>query len=154
MCVSDTFLFCFFNYIHHCHQLHTGDEVWDLIEIRRHYFELWFWIDLVATFPMELLLVASGSTGGGESEGGGDPSSDASRVKLLLRILKVPRLLRMGRLFKMLDQGQGAGIWRMLQTVFGLILLAHWCGCLFFFICQIERNNSEQTVWEPFLDMW
>ena len=44
-------------------------------------------------------------------------------------MLKVPRLLRVGRLFKLLDQGQGQGIWRMLQTVFGLIVLAHWFGC-------------------------
>ena len=50
---------------HHTQPIYTGDEEWDLIQIRRHYFELWFWIDLVATFPMELLLVAAG-TGGKE----------------------------------------------------------------------------------------
>jgi hypothetical protein len=125
---------------------HNGDEVWDLIEIRKHYFSFWFWIDLVATFPMELFLVI----GGANTNDGGD----ASRVKLILRMLKVPRLLRVGRLFKMLDQGQGQGIWRMLQTVFGLIVLAHWFGCTYFFLCRVERESGESTVWQPFQDMW
>ena len=44
----------------------------------------------------ELLLLAGGAKSG-EDDG------DASRVKLILRMLKVPRLLRVGRLFKMLD---------------------------------------------------
>ena len=126
---------------------HNGDEVWDLIDIRKHYFSFWFWIDLVATFPMELLLLAGGAKSG-EDDG------DASRVKLILRMLKVPRLLRVGRLFKMLDQGEGAGIWRMLQTVFGLIVLAHWFGCSYFFLCRVERESGADTVWGPFQDMW
>ena len=126
---------------------HNGDEVWGLIDIRKNYFSFWFWIDLVATFPMELLLLAGGAKSG-EDDG------DASRVKLILRMLKVPRLLRVGRLFKMLDQGQGAGIWRMLQTVFGLIVLAHWFGCSYFFLCRVERESGADTVWGPFQDMW
>ena len=60
---------------------HNGDEVWEISDIRKNYFAFWFWIDLVATFPMELLLVSTGANGG-------DDTGDASRVKLLLRMLK------------------------------------------------------------------
>ena len=116
--------------------------------IRKHYFAFWFWIDLVATFPMELILILAGASGDGNDADG------ASRAKLLLRMLKVPRLLRVGRIFKQLDQGASAGAWRMLQTVFGLIILTHWFGCSFFFLCRVERDNGEAKIWEPFLDMW
>ena len=37
-----------------------GDEVMDLKAIRTKYFTKWFWIDLVALFPFEILIVASG----------------------------------------------------------------------------------------------
>ena len=125
---------------------HNGDEVWDLKEIRQNYLALWFWIDLVATFPMEIVLVIGGVD---TSETG---TESATRTKLLLRLLKVPRLLRVGRIFKMLNQGRGAGAWRMGQTVFGLIILTHWFGCSFYFICRMELEAGVADVWPDYLD--
>jgi len=96
---------------------------------------------------MELLLIASNPESSGDA-------GEASRAKLILRMLKVPRLLRLGRIFKVIDESDAGGAWRMSQPVFMLILLAHWFGCGFFFLCRVEKTSGADTVWEPYLDLW
>ena len=69
-----------------------GDEVMDLKDIRTKYFSRWFWIDLVAVFPFEILIIASGK------------NLNIS----VFNLFKAPRLLRLGKLAKKLDQLAGA----------------------------------------------
>ena len=118
----------------------NGELEWDLKAIRNNYIRGWFVIDLVACMPLDLLLSPesffSGGTAVEESEG-----SDASRVKLMLRILKLPRLLRMGRIFKYLDRFKYASTWRVIRLLFVFVMIGHWFGCGFILLAQSQEDS-------------
>ena len=116
----------------------AGDEVFDLVLIRRNYMKLWFWIDVVACFPAEVFILLT--------------RSEDSRAKIMLRLLKTPRLFRIGRLFKYLNQFQYAAVWRLLRLVVALLFVSHWVACLYIFICRLEVQGGSQ-VWPPFYDL-
>ena len=65
--------------------------------IARNYLKLWFWIDLFATIPYDLLFQLA-------SHG----QSSAQGTVTALAVLKTPRLLRLGRLLRLLDRMKGA----------------------------------------------
>ena len=67
------------------------------------------------------------------------------RMKAILRLFKLPRLLRIGRLLKYLARFKYAGAIKILKFVFMLILIAHWSGCFFFFLMQIESEYGHGT---------
>ena len=66
-------------------------------------------------------------------------------MKAILRLFKLPRLLRIGRLLKYLARFKYAGAIKILKFVFMLILIAHWSGCFFFFLMQIESEYGHGT---------
>jgi hypothetical protein len=113
----------------------AGDEVFDLKLIRQNYMKLWFWIDVVACFPAEVFILMT--------------QSEDSRAKIMLRLLKMPRLLRIGRLFKYLNQFSW---WRLTRLVVALLFVSHWVACLFIFICRVELQGG-QEVWPAFFDI-
>ena len=117
----------------------AGDEVFDLAMIRKNYMKGWFPVDLVACFPAEILIIFT-------------QSSD-TRAKIMLRLLKIPRLLRIGRLFKYLNQFQYAAVWRIIRLVISLLFVSHWIACLYVFICRLEFESNDEGVWDPFIEM-
>ena len=102
----------------------AGDEVFNTKMIANNYMRNWFAIDLVACFPAEVFVLISGSKD--------------TRSKILLRLLKMPRLLRIGRLFKYLDQMKYAAVWRVGKLVVMLLFVSHWIACLFYMVCRLE----------------
>jgi CRP-like cAMP-binding protein len=100
------------------------------------YLSSWFACDLAASFPLDYILVAFNTTGSNKM------------VKNILRLLKLPRLLRLGRLLKFLARFKYAGAVKILKFIFMLILVAHWTGCFFFFLCQIEDEYGHSTWME------
>ena len=110
-----------------------GDEVMDLKDIRTKYFTKWFWIDLVAVFPFEILIVASGK------------NLNIS----VFNLFKAPRLLRLGKLAKKLDQLAGANAFRIFKLLLVFTLFAHWVACVWFFVgrFQDEGNLWSGSVW-------
>ena len=79
----------------------------DRKEIARNYLKLWFPIDVAGSLPMDLILfiidVAQGNVnigGGGDGGGGG--------AVALVKILKIPKMMRLGRLFRFLSRFEGA----------------------------------------------
>ncbi|QDZ22489.1 potassium voltage-gated channel protein [Chloropicon primus] len=110
-----------------------GDEVVDLKEIRVKYFSRWFWIDLVAVFPFEVLILASGK------------NLNVS----VFNLFKAPRLLRLGKLAKKLDQMAGANAFRIFKLLLVFTLFAHWVACVWFFVgrFQDEGNLWSGSVW-------
>lgn len=68
-----------------------GYLVRDSDRIASNYLKFWFWIDLVATIPYDLLARAFGIGSGGIQT-------------TILQFLKTPRLLRLGRLARILDR--------------------------------------------------
>jgi len=117
----------------------NGDEVFDKTLIKENYLKTWFPIDLMACFPLELIVTLFS-----------DGKNDAGNVSatILLRLLKFPRLLRMGRIFKYLERMKYAGCWRIFRLVIGLILIAHWTGCFFYLLLNNEYFVQGVRSWE------
>lgn len=102
--------------------------VMDQKMIIQKYLSLWFWIDILATFPFELLLLFFPDYG------------DASSSLKLLQFLKTPRLLRLGRILKFLENVKGANILRIVKLFILFFMLAHWVGCFWFIIANNESH--------------
>jgi hypothetical protein len=115
----------------------AGDEVYDTKMIASNYIKNWFAIDLVACFPAEVFVLLT--------------NAKDSRSKILLRLLKMPRLLRIGRLFKYLNEFKYAAAWRVIKLVVMLMFVSHWIACLYNMVCRLEFDSNLE-VWEPFTD--
>ena len=63
----------------------------------------------------------------------------------MLRLLKMPRLLRLGRLFKYIERFKYAGFMKIVRFILGIILIAHWVGCAFFFIMNMNDVDGRGT---------
>ena len=111
-----------------------GDEIQDIIAIRKRYLGQWFIIDLVAAFPFELC------------------ARYILGLKMQMEVLnlfKVPRLLRLVRLMKKLDQLASANAFRIVKLLCGFALFTHWIACVWYFIgrFQDEGNIWTGSVW-------
>ena len=73
--------------------------VLDKQQIRQYYLKRWFAIDAVGSFPGDLIAVFVGLAGGDSSadDGGGQGTSLAA-----LQLLKIPKMLRIGRIVRRL----------------------------------------------------
>ena len=100
-------------------------------KIIRNYMKLWFWIDLLATFPFEIILKILGM--------------DAGDNLNLFALLKTPRLLRIGRILKFLENMRGANIMRIVRLFLFFFMLAHWTGCFWYLVAVILslRNSGK-----------
>jgi len=117
----------------------AGDEVFDTKLITQNYLRNWFAIDLIACFPGEVFVLIT--------------QSQDTKSKILLRLLKMPRLLRIGRLFKYLDKSKFVAFWRVGKLVLMLMFVSHWIACLYNMICRLEFESNMSGIWEPFLEM-
>ena len=72
---------------------HGGETVTDPVMIRNKYLLSWFPIDIVASFPLSLLLIALNGGRAGAS-GAGSPSSSANKLVRMLRFAKLSKLVR------------------------------------------------------------
>lgn len=111
-----------------------GVLVIDLPQIRSHYLRTWFPIDAVASIPWEVCSLAM--NGGYAGLAAGADGGGSRDVTNLVKVLKVPKLLRLGRLFKvLLSQFEGAAnIGRILVLILILCLLVHWFACIWYVI--------------------
>jgi CRP-like cAMP-binding protein len=121
----------------------TKDAVLEIDKktIRRHYLTSWFPVDAVGSIPWEIITLFGEAAGFSASDGQG---------LQIIKILKTPKLLRLGRLFKFLARFEGAAnIGRILILMFLFILLLHWLACGFFLVSDF---NSEQGTGNTWLD--
>ena len=94
----------------------------------------WFWMDLVGTIPWDLLNpLLEGNDG-------------ATRAA---RLLKLPRLLRLGRLMKNLDQLRSGNIVRITRLLIYFNLVSHWLACIWWLLGEssFNTNASFGTPW-------
>ena len=54
---------------------------------------------------------------------------DADIETRVFKILKAPRLLRIGRILKFLEKLPYANMMRIIKLYISLFILAHWVGC-------------------------
>ncbi|XP_043939615.1 potassium voltage-gated channel subfamily H member 3 [Protopterus annectens] len=105
----------------------SGQVIYNPHSIAVHYATTWFFLDLIAALPFDLL--------------------NAFKVNVYfgVHLLKTVRLLRLLRLLQKLDRYSqySAAVLTLLMTMFAL--LAHWMACIWYFIGQqqIESCNSE-----------
>ncbi|XP_026861581.2 potassium voltage-gated channel subfamily H member 2a [Electrophorus electricus] len=111
--------------------VNTNDEVVSQpSRIAVHYFKGWFFIDLVAAIPFDLLIYRSGE-----------------ETTTLIGLLKTARLLRLVRVARKLDRYSeyGAAVLFLLMCTFALI--AHWLACIWYAIGNVERSGSSRIGW-------
>ena len=102
-------------------------------QIVEKYLATWFPIDFCACFPLEIFFNSD------------DTAGDNARLTTMLRLLKMPRLLRLGRLFKYIERFKYAGFMKIARFILGIILIAHWVGCAFFFIMNMNDVDGRGT---------
>ena len=86
-------------------------------DIFLNYLKSGFLVDVVASMPVGIIeIIISGIN------------------KRLLNLLKTPRLLRVGRIMKYLENARYANFIRIMRLYVILFMVAHWVGCFYFFI--------------------
>jgi len=116
------------------------DEDYEMVLDRKqifwHYAKCWLWIDALAVFPFELpfmILEAAGVT-----------SSDFPTG--ILGMLKVPRLLRLVRVFKKLDVVAAANALRIVALMVVFCLIAHVFACIWWLIGWSEYMQDLEEL--------
>ncbi|KAM3598541.1 uncharacterized protein V6R79_019215 [Siganus canaliculatus] len=108
----------------------SGQVVYDARSIYVHYCTTWFFVDLIAALPFDLLYAFN------------------ITVTSLVHLLKTVRLLRLLRLLQKLDRYSqySAVVLTLLMSVFAL--LAHWMACVWYVIGRKEIESSDPVTWD------
>ncbi|KAG7243516.1 hypothetical protein INR49_011072 [Caranx melampygus] len=108
----------------------SGQVVYDARSIYLHYCSTWFFVDLIAALPFDLLYAFN------------------ITVTSLVHLLKTVRLLRLLRLLQNLDRYSqySAVVLTLLMSVFAL--LAHWMACVWYVIGRKEIESSDPVTWD------
>ncbi|XP_025773222.1 potassium voltage-gated channel subfamily H member 4 [Puma concolor] len=95
-----------------------------------HYLATWFFVDLIAALPFDLLYVFN------------------ITVTSLVHLLKTVRLLRLLRLLQKLERYSqcSAVVLTLLMSVFAL--LAHWMACIWYVIGRREMEANDPLLWD------
>ncbi|SPQ97074.1 unnamed protein product (mitochondrion) [Plasmodiophora brassicae] len=111
-------------------------------EIAKQYMKAWFWLDLVATVPIDLIIPLV------------DPSSSATtgaqfnKLIRLLRGFKLMRVLRMSRIAKRISKKfrLNAAVVSILKILVCLTFTWHCLGCFYWMIFNVEGLDND---WSP-----
>lgn len=100
-------------------------------KIRKHYMNYWFWFDAPACLPLDMFV----------------PRDSSRQLETLARVLKIPRIFKLAALFKYLNSisFEYANTVKISKFIFMLLLIAHWTGCIFFFIMGMENQYGAGT---------
>jgi hypothetical protein len=130
--IMDLFITFFSGY-----NMTNGERIWNHRMICENYiYSGWFFIDFIACVPWEIFANAV------SGRSGNDENSQALKYTLLVRALKLPRLLRLGKVFKYLNRFKYAQAWKIIRLLMIMIIAAHWIGCLFFFTCELQMGTQ------------
>ncbi|XP_074972868.1 LOW QUALITY PROTEIN: voltage-gated delayed rectifier potassium channel KCNH4 [Phalacrocorax aristotelis] len=108
----------------------SGQVVYDSRSICIHYVATWFFVDLIAALPFDLLYIFNVT------------------VTSLVHLLKTVRLLRLLRLLQKLDRYSqySAMVLTLLMSMFAL--LAHWMACIWYVIGRKEMESNDPQTWD------
>ncbi|XP_075767447.1 voltage-gated delayed rectifier potassium channel KCNH4 isoform X3 [Pelodiscus sinensis] len=108
----------------------SGQVVYDTRSICLHYVATWFFVDLIAALPFDLLYAFNVT------------------VTSLVHLLKTVRLLRLLRLLQKLDRYSqySAMVLTLLMSMFAL--LAHWLACIWYVIGRKEMESNDPLTWD------
>ncbi|CAD8197993.1 unnamed protein product [Paramecium pentaurelia] len=116
-----------------------GNLVQDRIVIVKEYLKLWFWIDLISSFPYDIIFDSP------------EMQSKAQVIKLLrfIKFIKVIRLLRALKLKKIFGRIEEYisvmeslfQFTQMLKLIILILCIAHWCACVWNLFIDGEDSN-------------
>ena len=94
------------------------------------YVKTWFFIDVIASFPFDLIAEEI-------------VTDDGDNVTTMyLKLFKLPKFLRIGRVIKRLENTMGSGnLLRVLKLMVAYFILAHWVGCLWWFVGTLQMES-------------
>ncbi|XP_070569928.1 voltage-gated delayed rectifier potassium channel KCNH8-like isoform X3 [Ptychodera flava] len=112
---------------------HSGQVVYKPKAIALHYVKSWFFIDLLAAIPLDLLYLTRVGTVRGQQGAGA------------MYLLKLVRLLRVARLLQKMERysNYSAVVISFLMCMFALV--AHWLACIWYVIGKEEAQNTEHA---------
>ena len=113
-----------------------GRLVAEKSKIRSNYMSTWFVVDLVASMPVEIIAIAIAGISSGSISGN----------IALLGVLKIPRLLRLGRILKFMEKFQYVNLWRIFRLLGLVILFSHWVACLWYYMCSMVADTPEDDL--------
>ncbi|EEC05141.1 voltage-activated ion channel, putative, partial [Ixodes scapularis] len=112
--------------------------------IARHYAKSWFALDFVSTVPLDYICVLLDSVFAGFRSVSPDGLS-AIRFIHLTKLLSLLKLLRLSRLFRSVSSWQRS-LGLLLNIVCLMMLIAHWNGCLQFFVSMMQGFPEDSWV--------
>ena len=125
--------------------------------IAKHYFKGAFFIDLVGSFPLQIVLQYM------SNDGESDSAARLNRQLRLLRLFKLNRMLRFVRLAKKLKYLEllvkfNPSVLRVAKLFFFMMLMCHWLGCAWWFVSDIELSVTDtptvpQNAWQPSMEL-
>jgi hypothetical protein len=57
----------------------------------------------------------------------------------------MPRLLRLGRILKFMENMKGANLWRILRLFIVYFFFAHWFGCFWYYIANYAHTDNIES---------
>jgi CRP-like cAMP-binding protein len=127
-----------------------GVEVKNKTLIAKDYVKFWFWVDLVASFPFDV--ITSGTKGAGGAV-------KVTKLFKIMRILKLLRLLKLGPILKRVKEtlfGSSPNVLMVIKTISGLFFTWHWCACCYWFIVDYEWETEfkNRAAGAPGFNLW
>ena len=119
--------------------------------IVHHYLELWFWVDIMCSFPYSWVI--SGPLG--------DDNVAQAKYKSAPELLRIVRIIRFFRLFRVLRitklkrfflkfedyiaSNVLSGVFLFIRLLFAIFFIAHWIACWWYFIGKDDEQENPQT---------
>jgi len=111
-----------------------GNLIVDVNKIKSNYLSGWFLLDLGASIPFDLLLLFIRQFA--------DSSDSNEEIYSWLGVLKIYRLLRFGRILKMLKNMKHANAFRIIRLLLGYLMVAHLVGCGWYMVNRLETGSN------------
>jgi hypothetical protein len=120
-----------------------GNLIVDPRSIAIEYLSFWFWIDFVASFPLEAVSTSNHSLGGVK----------IAKVFRILRIFKLLRLLKMQKIVHQIREltTVNPSTILILQTLIAIMVTWHWTACVYWMISEVEGKDG-YTRWQRATD--
>lgn len=116
----------------------NGVEITNTNDIRLHYLQTMFWIDLLASFPFDAFLLFF------------YPELTLFGLSgvLLLRLSRALRVIRLSIIFKRLERQSWTnnGVLRIAKYCLIILILMHWISCALFFSAYIDDFPENSWV--------
>ena len=118
----------------------VNELVLDRKVIAKKYIASWFAVDLLAVFPFEIVVGGQFCGGEGWTASADDESSAALSA---LGMVKLFRLLRLGRVLKKFDKLGAANAFRIVHSMAAFLLVVNWFACAWWALGVAEQRSQD-----------